>query len=308
MNSPRGWRRDLPGTAQYRLRGEVGGVVRAYPVAAGDNGIGSMSGNAIVLPVRGVSRRHALVTLGDDGLVLEDMGSKNGTLANGVRIQRTRLRPGDEVRVGPVTLRVEAVEADDAALAISLDGGSFETVGLPAHDTTAVATDQVQRPGLGAVEGLLKHLLARPGGDLHGALGLLLRETGARGACLFTQPARRARVAGHERGRARSRRPHGSSGGRPPGRGDERLARRHQGRRSQPALRLRGNGRGNARLVPGRRAAGGRRPIGLMRIALLVLQRVVRREGLTCGPRAPEPSAGAPRRPRRLRGGRLRRP
>ena len=180
-------RRVLPDAAHYRLRGEVGGVVRAYPLAAGENWIGSMSGNAIVLPVRGVSRRHALVALDDDGLVLEDMGSKNGTLANGVRIQRTRLRAGDELRVGPVTLRVEAVEAEDAALAISLTDGLVAGFGLSAHDTTAVSTDQVQRPGLGAVESLLRHLLARPGGDLASALGLLLHETGAQGGCLFTR-------------------------------------------------------------------------------------------------------------------------
>ena len=180
-------RRVLPGEAHYRLRGEVGGVVRAYPLAAGENWIGSMSGNAIVLPVRGVSRRHAFVALGDDGLMLEDMGSKNGTLANGVRIQRTRLRAGDEVRVGPVTLRVEAVEAEDAALAIALDGSRLGAVGLSAHDTTAVSIDEVHRPGLNAVEGLLGHLLARPGGDLQSALRLLLRETGAQGACLFTR-------------------------------------------------------------------------------------------------------------------------
>ena len=180
-------RRLLSGEARYRLRGEVGGVVRAYALAVGENWIGSMSGNAIVLPVRGVSRRHAFVALGDDGLVLEDMGSKNGTLANGVRIQRTRLRAGDEVRVGPVTLRVEAVEAEDAALAIALDGSRLGAVGLSAHDTTAVSIDEVHRPGLNAVEGLLGHLLARPGGDLQSALRLLLRETGAQGACLFTR-------------------------------------------------------------------------------------------------------------------------
>ena len=148
--------------AHYRLRGEVGGVLRAYPLATGENWIGSMSGNAIVLPVRGVSRRHALVALDDDNLVLEDMGSKNGTLANGVRIQRTRLRAGDELRVGPVTLRVEAVEADDAALAIALGNGAVGAAGLSAHDTTASSTDQLQRPGLTAVEGLLRHLLTRP--------------------------------------------------------------------------------------------------------------------------------------------------
>jgi DNA-binding NtrC family response regulator len=170
----------------YRLRGEVGGIVRAYPLAAGENWIGSMSGNAIVLPVRGVSRRHAFVVLDDDALVLEDMGSKNGTLANGVRIQRTRLRAGDELRVGPVTLRVEAVDADDAALAIALGGGR-DTAGLPAHDTTAAAAEPSARPDLDTVESLLGHLLAGRGPNLAGALDILVRETGAAGGCLFAR-------------------------------------------------------------------------------------------------------------------------
>ncbi|HVQ31917.1 MAG TPA: FHA domain-containing protein, partial [Vicinamibacteria bacterium] len=171
----------------YRLRGEVGGIVRAYPLAAGENWIGSMSGNAIVLPVRGVSRRHAFVALDDDALVLEDMGSKNGTLANGVRIQRTRLRAGDEFRVGPVTLRVEAVDADDAALAFAV-GGGVDMAGLPAHDTTATAAEPSARPDLDTVESLLGHLLAgREPPDLAGALDILVRGTGAAGGCLFTR-------------------------------------------------------------------------------------------------------------------------
>ena len=171
----------------YRLRGEVGGIVRAYPLAAGENWIGSMSGNAIVLPVRGVSRRHAFVVLDDEGLVLEDMGSKNGTLANGVRIQRTRLRAGDEFRVGPVTLRVEAVDADDAALAIALGGGE-DTAAAPRPQTRPRRPWNRRRgPDLDTVEGLLGHLLAGAGATSPGALDILVRETGAAGGCLFTR-------------------------------------------------------------------------------------------------------------------------
>src|SRR5439155_10185519 len=83
----------------YRLRGEVAGTSRAYALHPGENWVGSVAGNAIVLPVRGVSRRHALLTLDPEGLTLEDMGSRNGTLVKGVRVQRTRLRAGDEIRV-----------------------------------------------------------------------------------------------------------------------------------------------------------------------------------------------------------------
>ncbi|HSB60903.1 MAG TPA: FHA domain-containing protein [Vicinamibacteria bacterium] len=55
----------------YRLRGEVGGTLRAYEIAAGQSTIGSMAGNTIVLPVRGVSRRHALITVGQGAATLE---------------------------------------------------------------------------------------------------------------------------------------------------------------------------------------------------------------------------------------------
>jgi two-component system response regulator AtoC len=174
----------LSGAANYRLRGEVGGIVRHYAVIAGENWIGSTDGNAILLPVRGVSRRHALLKLGDEGLVLEDMGSKNGTLANGVRIQRTQLKPGDELRVGPVTLKVETIDKLDTVLAIEVSQRTPPSEGLASHDTTAV--EDRGRFGLTIIEDLLVKLFAPPAGDVAGALALLVRETGARGGCVFT--------------------------------------------------------------------------------------------------------------------------
>ncbi len=160
--------------------------MRHHAIAPGKSVIGSVAGNAIVLPVRGVSRRHALLTLGADGLILEDLGSKNGTLANGVRIQRTRLEPGDEVRIGPVLLRVEAVEAGDQALAIVLPPAPTPpTDGLPPDQTTAVSTEQIGDSSLKVVEGILSRLAVRPQPDLAGGLALLRRELGAQGAAFF---------------------------------------------------------------------------------------------------------------------------
>ncbi|PJF33407.1 MAG: hypothetical protein CUN57_02270, partial [Phototrophicales bacterium] len=48
----------------------------------------------------GVSRRHAVMTLVDDFLYIEDLGSTNGTRINGFQLaskQRYRLRDGDEI-------------------------------------------------------------------------------------------------------------------------------------------------------------------------------------------------------------------
>ncbi|HVR70648.1 MAG TPA: sigma 54-interacting transcriptional regulator [Vicinamibacteria bacterium] len=171
--------------AHYRLRGEVGGASRSYPLRPGENWVGSTSGNAVVLPLRGVSRRHALLTLAPEGLMLEDMGSKNGTLVRGVRIQRTRLQAGDEIRVGPVTLRLEEVEAEDAAIAIRLDAAGAPAAGLPDGDTTATGVDDHGRVSLGLVEGLIARACASPEPDLAGIATLLARGLNARSACVF---------------------------------------------------------------------------------------------------------------------------
>jgi DNA-binding NtrC family response regulator len=171
--------------AHYRLRGDVGGAARSYPLRPGANSLGSTSSNAVVLPLRGVSRRHAVLTLAPDGLTLEDLGSKNGTLVKGVRIQRTSLQAGDDIRVGPVTLRLEEVEAEDTALAIRVAGADVPASGLPDGNTTATGVDEHRRVGLGLVEGLIARVCDAPEPDLAGIASLLARGLGARSACVF---------------------------------------------------------------------------------------------------------------------------
>jgi transcriptional regulator with GAF, ATPase, and Fis domain len=56
--------------------------------------------------------------------------------------------------------------------------------GLAPQETTAV--EDHRRLSLAIVESLLVKLLAPPAGDVAGALGLLVGETGARGGCVFT--------------------------------------------------------------------------------------------------------------------------
>ncbi len=53
------------------------------------------------------SRRHAAFTSSGDGILVRDLGSTNGTIVNGIRVQEMALRPGDTVRIGITTLRVE---------------------------------------------------------------------------------------------------------------------------------------------------------------------------------------------------------
>ncbi|MGH8573568.1 MAG: FHA domain-containing protein, partial [Gammaproteobacteria bacterium] len=58
-----------------------------------------------------LSRHHCQVTLSDGGLLLEDLGSTNGTFVNGRRIPApTLVRPGDAVWCGTSTLVVTTPE------------------------------------------------------------------------------------------------------------------------------------------------------------------------------------------------------
>ncbi len=47
-----------------------------------------------------VSRRHVVIDKTDDGYVLRDVGSLNGTYVNRKRVDRARLKYGDEVQIG----------------------------------------------------------------------------------------------------------------------------------------------------------------------------------------------------------------
>ena len=55
-----------------------------------------------------VSRLHCKLKVEkSDQLVVEDLGSTNGTHVNGARVERAILKPGDIVKIGRVELKVE---------------------------------------------------------------------------------------------------------------------------------------------------------------------------------------------------------
>jgi pSer/pThr/pTyr-binding forkhead associated (FHA) protein len=61
-----------------------------------------------------VSRRHAIVTLGEGEMTIEDLGSFNGTHMNDSEIrQETALNLGDRVRVGRTVLELRALEGSE---------------------------------------------------------------------------------------------------------------------------------------------------------------------------------------------------
>lgn len=69
--------------------------------------IGKGDGNAVVLNDPQVSRVHAALKIGAEGLAIEDLGSTNGTFIRGVRTREAFLAGDMTFTVGNTTLRVE---------------------------------------------------------------------------------------------------------------------------------------------------------------------------------------------------------
>ncbi|MCS7045097.1 MAG: FHA domain-containing protein [Gemmataceae bacterium] len=94
--------------------------------------VGRQRGCGVRIPSAQVSRQHCVLTFTHDVLVVEDLGSVNGTLLNGRRIaKREYVRPGDKLTIGPVTLLVQyqlseagvqhLLGADDEIVAVPFD-------------------------------------------------------------------------------------------------------------------------------------------------------------------------------------------
>ena len=67
--------------------------------------VGRSQENDITVNDPNVSRRHARISRADNGFVVEDLGSTNGTLLDGAPIDRERIEGGDELTFGQTTAR-----------------------------------------------------------------------------------------------------------------------------------------------------------------------------------------------------------
>lgn len=72
--------------------------------------VGRSSDLDMVLVEDMVSRKHARIAYEGDQIVIEDLGSTNGTFVNGEKIKKARLKEGDRVLIGTSILKVIASE------------------------------------------------------------------------------------------------------------------------------------------------------------------------------------------------------
>lgn len=97
---------------------------REIALRAGENVIGRDESSALWIDDALVSRRHARIVIDESGAVLEDLGSKNGTMLRGKRIHSpTRLGDEDLITIGPASMIFRAFrQTESTATAIETSG------------------------------------------------------------------------------------------------------------------------------------------------------------------------------------------
>lgn len=139
--------------------------VSAHKLGPGSSVVGRQEGCQLQVKSSQVSRRHCELTEVGGKLVVKDLGSSNGTLINGKKVEGSQpLEPGDTLTVGNVTFRVErsdvagpARKASDTAeveaVAIAEPVSDVEVIPLEDDDATVhiaapAAIDAARKPAV----------------------------------------------------------------------------------------------------------------------------------------------------------------
>lgn len=79
---------------------------RRATLALGENVVGRDPEADVFIDAVGVFRRHALIVVAGEQVTLDDLSSKNGTFANGIRVTGpVALAEDTDIRLGPVPVR-----------------------------------------------------------------------------------------------------------------------------------------------------------------------------------------------------------
>jgi len=121
------------------------GTRRRIPLDKERISVGRSRENDVFLPDQWLSRHHAEIRSRGDSIWLVDLGSKNGTLLNGMRVSgETRLRPGDVVALGEHLLTLVAEGAPEEEEDVDLHGTQM----FSARELSDVGTKPLDNEGL----------------------------------------------------------------------------------------------------------------------------------------------------------------
>lgn len=112
-------------------------IISEYPLVAEETSIGRKPENAIHIDNLSVSGHHARVLKIGSKVILEDLGSTNGTLIDSKRITKHILQHGDSILIGKHTLTY--VQLEDSPIAAQSEPEDDENM-----DKTMIITPQAK--------------------------------------------------------------------------------------------------------------------------------------------------------------------
>jgi len=125
------------GGEELKLVGESGIFRgREFPLGFGTLSVGRSTDNDLVFDDPSLSRKHARIHRDGGRLEVEDLGSSNGTFVNGRRVGKGAINPGDQVRFGDVTFRLDGPGGAAAASAARRSAGGGSPMGDATDSTT----------------------------------------------------------------------------------------------------------------------------------------------------------------------------
>ena len=127
-----------------------GAEPRRFALSRDVTTIGRAEACDLRIPLGEVSRKHCTVVVSEGELVIQDLGSSNGTFVNSKRVQQAKLGAGDAVRLGSLLF---VVQVDGKPAGDELQEFTEKTTGsTPPGETRAVAEPQVDEELVDALE------------------------------------------------------------------------------------------------------------------------------------------------------------
>jgi predicted component of type VI protein secretion system len=117
-------------------------VLREIPIDERPLTIGRAPENDIHIDNLAVSDHHARLSSENGKIVIEDLGSLNGTYVNDLRVDRAVLRDGDNIQIGKHQLQLDTVHEIATTVADSVSGGRKSPAPKLTKETTGHAEEQ----------------------------------------------------------------------------------------------------------------------------------------------------------------------
>lgn len=103
------------------------------------------------IPIDTVSRKHCELSVKDDSIHIQDLGSSNGTYVNNQRVEQSELGAGDRLVVGPIVFTLQVDGQPENIKPVKTRGQVLAEEGQAADDIIELEDDVVAQPGASAL-------------------------------------------------------------------------------------------------------------------------------------------------------------